>query len=97
LILSLKIGFDLQEEYQIPILDHSMFLPCSEICICGHHISKHKGKGSDCRCTVERCTCRFGFRPDMSFTMTYKDFKEEVKPFLRYLQRLLDYSKEMEI
>ena len=83
-----KTGFELQEQYKVPILGHSLFLPCPEICRCGHHISLHKGQGCNCKCTVEGCNCRFGFYPYKSHSMPYGIFKKYVRPFLEYLEEI---------
>jgi len=84
----MKTGYELEKQYKVPILKHSLFLPCSEICECGHHISLHKGQGSDCRCTVDNCRCRFGFYPEIKHSMLYETFKKDAKSFLEYLNKI---------
>jgi len=64
-------GYELAKKYDITVINHSMFLECSDICVCGHHVSDHKNQGSAGYC--EKCTPNHGsvtFSPDGGVTIT---------------------------
>lgn len=41
----------LEEKYGITVINTPMDYSISEYCICGHHASEHKGKGTAGKCT----------------------------------------------
>lgn len=45
-------GHELEKKYGITITNHSLFLECSDMCICGHHASVHHGMGSGGKCDI---------------------------------------------
>lgn len=39
-------GYEIAKKYGITVINHSLFLECDEMCVCGHHASSHKYQGS---------------------------------------------------
>jgi len=81
-------GEELGSKYNITVVNHSLFLECSEICICGHHAKYHKNIGTAgyCqKCRKERKVIGLAvhnFQPKDSRSMPYTVFKDFVEPEL---------------
>ena len=86
-------GYEIAGKYEITVVNHSMFLECSEICKCGHHAKHHKDHGSAGICTqcepwksnIKKSNpmiipfCH-NFIPEDSRTEVYKDWLKREKP-----------------
>jgi len=92
-------GYEIIEKHGIEVINHSLFLECSKICICGHHAKFHKNRGTAGIC--EKCS-PYGihnFTPKDATSMSWKKFSdltEEHKQALQLGRKILNSKHEEE-